>query len=122
MPKLDSLGDVGVFTRDYAKAKRFYTRTIGLKVRSEDRKNGYIALGATKGGKDAALNLWQPVESWGPEMYETGLKQIGGVTGIGFSTTDLKRTTEQLRRRGVKVEFEGEAQDLARFTDPDGNV
>ena len=122
MPKLDSLGDVGIFTRDYAKAKRFYTRTIGLKVRSEDRKNGYIALGATKGGEDASLNLWQPAESWGPEMYEAGRKQIGTVTGVGFSTTDLNRTIEQLKRRGVKVEMESESSLLARFWDPDGNV
>ena len=106
MPKLESLSDVGIFTRDAKRAKQFYTRTIGLKVRSEDRKNGYIALGATKGGEDASLNLWQPAESWGPEMYEAGRKQIGTVTGVGFSTTDLNRTIEQLKRRGVKVEME----------------
>lgn len=122
MPKLDSLSDVGIFTRDSKKAKAFYTKTIGLKVRSEDKKTGYIALGATKGGEDAALNLWQPAESWGPEMYAAGTKQIGTVTGVGFSTTDLKRTANQLKRRGVKVEMEGESADFARFSDPDGNV
>lgn len=122
MPKLESLSDVGIFTRDWNKAKRFYTRTIGLKVRGEDRKSGYIALGATKGGKDASLNLWQPVESWGPEMYEAGLKQVGTVTGVGFSTSDAKRTVELLKRRAVKVETEGESGEFARFSDPDGNV
>ncbi len=122
MPKLGPLSDVGIYTRDWNRAKAFYTKTVGLKVRSEDRKNGYIALGATKGGEDASLNLWEPTEAWGAEMYKAGLESIGTVTGIGFSTTDLKRTAEQLRRRGVKVEYENEAEDFARFTDPDGNV
>ena len=122
MPKLDTLSDVGIFTRDWSKSKAFYTRTIGLKVRGEDRKNGYIALGATKGGEDAALNLWQPDAKWGPDMYEAGLKQIGTVTGVGFASTDLKRTVEQLKRKGVRVEFDGESQDFSRFWDPDGNV
>ncbi|TLZ72048.1 MAG: VOC family protein [Methanobacteriota archaeon] len=121
MPKLESIDGVGIYTNDLKKSKQFYTRTIGLKVRDEDRKTGYIALGATKGGKDASLNLWQPVAAWGPEMYEAGRKQIGGVTGIGFGTTDLKKTIEALKRKGVKARVDGESGTFGRFTDPDGN-
>ena len=101
MAKLESIENVGVFVKDLKKAKQFYTKKVGLAVREEDRKFGYLALGATKGGGDADLNVWQPVPSWGSEWYESGRKQIGGVTGIGFRTSNLKGTLEAfLRRRG----------------------
>src|SRR2546422_2586260 len=121
MAKLESLSGVGIFTADLKKSKAFYTGKIGLKVREEDKKMGYIALGPTLGGPDAGLNLWQPVESWGPDRYQAGLKSIGGVAGIGFSTTDLKRTVDALKKRGVEASIE-EGGNFGRFTDPDGNV
>jgi catechol 2,3-dioxygenase-like lactoylglutathione lyase family enzyme len=119
--KLQSLSDVGIYTKDLKKSRQFYVRTIGLKLRSEARKWGYVALGPTKGGEDASLNLWQPVESWGPEAYEAGLKGIGGVAGIGFSTTDLKRTVDALKGRGVTADVD-ESGNFGSFTDPDGNI
>lgn len=120
MAKLE-LTNIGIFVKDLKAARAFYTRKIGLKVRESDPKFGYLALGATKGGEDSALNLWQPVLDWG-EMYEPSLKQIGTVTGIGFLTSDLKRTAEALKKKGVKAEVEGEAARFGRLTDPDGNV
>lgn len=122
MVKLESLESVGFFVNDLKAAKRFFTRTIGLKVREEERKWGYLALGATKGGEDASLDPWQPSPEWGTEMYEFGRRQIGTVTGIGFRTNDFAGTLEMMRRRGVKVVVEGEAQDFARFKDSDGNA
>lgn len=122
MTKLESLESVGFFVNDLKAAKRFFTRTIGLKVREETPKWGYLALGATKGGQDASLDPWQPVPEWGTDMYEHGRKQIGTVTGIGFRTYDFAGTLEMMRRRGVKVVVEGEGQDFARFRDPDGNA
>ena len=123
MADLESLSDVGIFTRDWAKAKQFYVKKIGLKVRSEDKKFGYIALGATLNGKDASLNLWQPSPEWGLEQYEIGLRQVGTVTGIGFRTSDLGRTAAALKKRGVKVEISDEQDEgkFGRFTDPDKN-
>lgn len=122
MAKLESIENVGVFVKDLKKAKQFYTRKVGLVVRDEMPKFGYIALGATKGGDDADLNVWQPVPSWGSEWYESGLKQIGGVTGIGFRTSSLKKTVEGLKAKGLDAAIEGEEQRFGRFTDPDGNV
>ena len=121
MAKLQ-LTDIGIFVKDLKAARSFYTKKIGLKVRESEPKWGYLTLGATKGGEDAALNPWQPVPEWGQEDYEKRKAQIGGVTGIGFSTSDMKRTVSDLRRRGVKVEIEGEGSTFARFSDPDGNV
>src|SRR5881396_2584747 len=51
-----------------------------------------------------------------------GLKVIGGITGIGFLTNDLKGTVADLKEKGVKAEIEREDGTFGRFTDPDGNV
>ena len=84
MAKLESLAGVGVYTKDLKKSKQFYIRTIGLKLREEHKKSGYVALGATKGGEDASLNLWEPNPKWGQERYEADLKSIGGVAEVAF--------------------------------------
>lgn len=120
MARLERLSDVGIFCHDQARAKTFYTEKLGLKVRDEDPEFGYLALGATKGGADASLNLWQPPpEGSGPE-HEQALAQIGTVTGLAFRTGDLTTTADRLKERGVEVEMEEEG--FARVSDPDGNV
>jgi catechol 2,3-dioxygenase-like lactoylglutathione lyase family enzyme len=121
MAKLQ-LTDVEIYVKDLKATRAFYTRKIGLKVRSSMPKWGYLALGATKGGEDAALTPWQPNPEWGQAVYEARLKQIGGVTGIGFITSDLKRTIADLKKKGVKTAVDGESETFGRFTDPDGNV
>src|SRR5438046_10215817 len=55
-------------------------------------------------------------------MYESRLKMIGGVTGIGFITNDLKRTVADLKKKGVKTAVDGESETFGSFTDPAGNV
>ncbi len=120
MAKLE-LTSIGIFVKDLKKARAFYTNKVGLKVRESEPKWGYLALGATKGGEDASLNLWQPAPDWGAE-YESSLKLIGGISGIGFGTSDLKRTVEALKKKGVKAEVDNEDAMFGRFTDPDGNV
>ena len=120
MARIERLSEVGIFTRDMKLAKEFYTRKIGMKARSSIPKMNYLQLGATRGGQDAGLDLWQPVAEWGEAMYQAGLKNVGTVTGIGFSTGNLKKTVEDLSRKGVKIESESEG--FARFRDPDGNV
>ncbi len=123
MAKIESLSHVGVFVRDRKKAKDFYTKKLGLAVRSSMPKMGYLALGATKGGADASLNLWQPTpEAWG-EDYENVSKQIGGITGIGFMTSNLEKTVDTLRSKGVRVDSpREETGGMASIHDPDGNV
>ncbi len=120
MAKLE-LSDIGVFVKDLKAARAFFTRKVGLKVRGSMPKWGYLALGATKGGDDASLNVWQPTPDWG-DTYESSKTQIGGVTGIGFLTTDLKRTVEALKKKGVKAAVDAQDAMFGRFTDPDGNV
>jgi len=123
MVKIDSLSNVGVFVRDQKKAKEFYTKKLGLKVRSTIPKWQYLEVGATKGGADASLNLWRPTrEMWG-DAYDEAEKSIGIVTGIGFLTTNLESTLEGFRRKKVKVEGPGPAgrAQIATVFDPDGN-
>lgn len=120
MAKLQQLTEVSVYTRNLKLAKEFYTKKVGLKVRSEMKKMGYLMLGTTKGGEDAGIDLWQPDPKWGEEMYESTMKSVGIVTGIGFQTSNLEKTLEQLSGRGVKVGKDSDT--FARFWDPDGNI
>ena len=120
MAKLTRLDAVGIYTKNQKLSKAFYTRKIGLQVRTSDPKFGYVQLGATKGGVDAGLDIWQPTQEWGEELYQDGLKQVGTVTGIGFSTGNLEKTVQHLAQNGVKIEKESEG--FARFWDPDQNA
>ncbi len=124
MAVLGSLGSVSVFVKDRKRAKEFYTRKVGLKVRREMKDMGFLALGATKGGKDASLLVWQPAgnrEAWG-EGYDDAVASIGTVTGIGFGTRGIEGTVTGLQRRGVKVSGYAPGATFASFSDPDGNV
>ncbi|HEV8594463.1 MAG TPA: VOC family protein [Thermoplasmata archaeon] len=120
MTKLQRVSEVSVFTKNQKLAKEFYTKKLGLKVRSSMPKMDYLQLGATKTGEDAGIDLWQPDPKWGSEMYEQNLKSVGIVTGIGLLTSNLEKTVTQLAGRGVKVEKDSET--FARVRDPDGNV
>src|SRR3972149_5921217 len=102
------LTDIGIYVKDLKASRAFYTRKVGLKVRSYLPKWGYLALGATKGGEDAALNPWQPSPEWGQADYEARMKMIGGVTGIGLLTNDMKGTLADLKKRGVQAEVDRE--------------
>src|SRR5881296_3231545 len=112
--------------RDLCEGPESGTSVLHQEDRAEgaivDAQVGLSGPGATKGGEDAALTPWQPVPEWGQEMYESRLKMIGGVTGIGFITNDLKRTIADLTKRGVKTAVDRESETFGRFTDPDGNV
>lgn len=120
MAKIERLSEVGIFTRNQKLSKEFYTRKLGMTVRVRHPKSGYLSLGVTKGGRDAGLDLWQPVPEWGETMYRAGLEEVGSVTGIGFRTSNLDKTVEQLAGRGVKVEKSSDT--FGRLWDPDGNV
>lgn len=123
MVKIESLGGVGVFVRDQKKAKEFYTKKLGLKVRSAYPRWKYVEVGATKGGDDAGLILWQPTRAVWKEDFEEAHGSIGSVTGIGFLTTNLAATLESLKRKNVKVVGPGPAgqAQIATLFDPDGN-
>lgn len=123
MAKSLRLTNVGIFTRNHKRAREFYVRKIGLKVRWSIPDMGYLELGTTKKGEDASLNIWQPTrEMWG-EGFEEVADQVGVVTGIGFRTGDIEKTVESLKRRRVKVNWSPDSEEgMAFITDPDGNT
>lgn len=123
MVKIESLSGVGVFVRDPKKAKAFYTKQLGLKVRSSIPRWEYLELGATKTGEDAGLNVWHPTRKMWGDDYGDAEKSIGTVTGIGFLTTNLQATVDSLRKKKVKVEGPTSAEGalMANVFDPDGN-
>ena len=123
MAKLEALSNVGIYTRSQKKAKAFYTRKIGLKVREYYPEWGYLALGAAKRGKDADLNIWQPTRKTWVKDYREAISQVGQVTGVGFRTGNLDKTVETLKAKKVKVDWmggEGEGR-MASILDMDGN-
>ncbi len=118
-----SFASVGLFSRHQNKAKGFYVGKVGLKVRQYIPKMGYLALGASVGGSDASLNIWQPTREWWGEDYREALEQVGQVTGIGFRTSNLDKTLQAMKRRGVKVDWiENEpGGKMASILDPESN-
>src|SRR3990172_1022007 len=123
MPRIESLSHVGVFTRNRERAEAFYTRQVGLVVRGRPADAGLRALGTTRTGEDASLALWQPdPQTWGG-AYASAVRQIGTVTGVGFTTTNLDATVRRMRAKGVRVEVLGEegGERYARFFDADRN-
>jgi len=121
---IESLSSVGVFTRDQRRAKQFYTRKIGLKVRRHIPALRYLAVGSSKGGQDASLTVWRPdASTWGTD-FEPAVRRIGQVTGIGFATLDLDATVEGLHLRQVRAAVLGEeaGERYGWFFDADQNM
>src|SRR3972149_1349960 len=95
VPRIESLSHVGVFTRNRERAEAFYTRKVGLVVRGRPAGAGLPALGAARAGA-------------GGGGVAAAARQIGTVTGVGFTTTNLDATVRRMRAKGVRVEVLGE--------------
>ncbi len=112
---LGPIESVRVFTRDFAKAERFYRETLELKVLFG---NGEVCVFDT--GQTRLVLEGQP-----PGEPETD-DLVGRFTGFSFTVTDIDKVIAELRQRGVAFDGEAERQDwggtLAHFFDPDGNV
>ena len=110
------LSVVRVFVRDWPRALRFYTETLGipLALRNDDLGWAQLATG------QAQLAL----ERLGPESGESAL--TGRFLGVSLAVADLYATYEQLFARGVDFLAPPERMSwggvLAHFRDPDGNV
>jgi catechol 2,3-dioxygenase-like lactoylglutathione lyase family enzyme len=106
-------------TRDQAKARAFYEKTLGLRFISDD---GFAAVFDLNG---AQLRITQ-LPDWTP----------GPHPALGWSVSDLQTTMAMLKAGGVSFKvYEGFGQDadgvwtspdgkamVAWFDDPDGNL
>lgn len=101
-------GDVAVVVADVKRAKKWYTETLGFKVKEDE--GHWITV--VSGEDEVQLHLCEtkPLER--------------GNTGIGFTVKDVAAEEARLRSRGVrftKPTTKGPAGMTAWFEDPDGN-
>lgn len=107
-------GMATVMVRDFERSIRFYTETLGLKLKM--RAGDHWAEVTAGPGLTIGLHPWSP--GHGPEPGKEG-----GIS-IGFEVAPIEKVVEALRAKGVT--FRGPVQDtedvkLAFFGDPDGN-
>lgn len=111
-----NLGAARVFVRDFAEAKAFYSKRLGLMVEVADEEHGFCMFDT-----GAAKLIVEAVDS----EDEEGQHLIGRFTGLSFPVEDIQSAHRQLC--AVGVEFSGPPQQqywggwLATFKDPAGN-
>jgi catechol 2,3-dioxygenase-like lactoylglutathione lyase family enzyme len=110
---------VRIFVRDFERAVRFYTETLGMKLSHRSDELGWAQL--TTGGAELAL---ERDRGEGEDGHDEDL--VGRFVGISLAVENIMETYETLRARGVeflrppaKMPWGGV---LAHFRDPDGNV
>jgi catechol 2,3-dioxygenase-like lactoylglutathione lyase family enzyme len=110
----------GFAVDDAARAKQFYTETLGLSVSEVDAQNGLLALHV---GLERPILVYQKPD-FTPATY----------TILNFPVDDINKAVDELTAQGVSFEmYEGLGQDekgiarqqgpsIAWFTDPAGNI
>ncbi|MCR9221254.1 MAG: VOC family protein [Alphaproteobacteria bacterium] len=105
-----------IFVSDYARARDFYARTLGLPVAFEMAEAG--VLGVDAGGP---LLIVERTDADG----EDGAL-IGRFCGLSLQVADIHATYRRLLGQAVAFEGPPTRQDwggvLAHFHDPDGNI
>jgi catechol 2,3-dioxygenase-like lactoylglutathione lyase family enzyme len=102
---------VSVLTQDIARAKRFYSETLGLSIESEGESDLEFTLG------QLTLDVFDP-SSMGEEFAPSP-------AGIAIRVPDVAAARTELEAKGV--EFDGDIVhtsvcDMTFFKDPDGNA
>lgn len=102
---------------DIAKAKKFFTEVVGLKVCCDTPEYGWLELQAPEGG--ALLGVGQHNPKHGKEVMP------GDNAIVTFTVADIVATKAEFEKQGVKllgeiVEVPGHVKMLF-FTDNDGN-
>jgi catechol 2,3-dioxygenase-like lactoylglutathione lyase family enzyme len=113
----DSHGFSGFSTNDIARAKEFYSGTLGVEVTEE---NGMLTLRLAGGGTVL--------------IYPKDNHEAASFTVLNFPVADIDKAVDQLTSAGVQFEkYEGSGQDergiareypppIAWFKDPAGNI
>ncbi len=116
---------VRVFVRDWPRALRFYTETVGIPLAFASEEMGWAQLDT--GACQLALERTTEETAERPgDAAEPEEPLVGRFVGASLSVDDVEDTYERLSARGV--EFLGAPElmpwggMLAHFRDPDGNV
>ncbi len=102
---------VGVLTQDLARAKRFYTEVLGLKLESEGESDMELTCG------QVTLDVFDP--------SSIGRPFAPSPAGLALRVPDVDVARAELEAKGV--EFDGDTIETsvcrqAWFKDPDGNA
>ena len=112
------LGSIQIFVLDINKAKKRYSKIIGMKLIEENKELKYLIMNL--GGVYFCIETPNP--KWGLGWNRA---KIGGRSSIIFETKNIKKTVNELKKKGVAFVEEisrrpwGEYK--AVFVDPDGN-
>jgi predicted enzyme related to lactoylglutathione lyase len=110
----------GFAVDDMAKAKQFYTETLGLRISELDPDQGLMTLHIA-GGPNILV-------------YQSPTHRPASFTILNFPVDDIEKAVDELTRRGVRFEryegfdtdekgiFRGGGPLIAWFKDPAGNV
>jgi catechol 2,3-dioxygenase-like lactoylglutathione lyase family enzyme len=110
----DSIAIVSVPVSDQAKAKAFYTETLGFSVVRDNPmgpQQRWVELAPSGGGASITLVTW------------FDLLKPGGQQGLVLTTRDIEARRAELAARGLGIS-EVQSQPWGRFAtfkDPDGN-
>jgi catechol 2,3-dioxygenase-like lactoylglutathione lyase family enzyme len=128
---ITQLTNTGVWVHDQDEALAFYTDKLGLEVREDvtvPEMGNFRWLSVGVPGQEVSITL---LEIPGPPVFDAetqaALKTLlakGVLSGLFFSTDDIKSTYEDLKARGVEFSQEPTEQPYgidAGFRDVSGN-
>ncbi len=119
---IDRIGTVCLFVADQDRAKDFYTRVLGMELRTDmplmpGSKNRWVAVAPQ--GAATELILYLPDENW---QHYKGV--VGKSQPITFNVTDMKALHADLKSKGVTFVTEPDPQPWgtqAIIKDSEGN-
>ena len=118
MPRIESLGHVGIYAEDLMKQRDFYTRVLGLKIADEDlEERGMTFLSADPDREHHEFVLMKG------RVSNDGDKVIQQISFIVPSLDDLKEFHARLQEENIKIDrivSHGIAFGMY-FFDPEGN-
>ena len=105
-----NVGHTEVFVKDPALAKEFYVDVLGFEIETIQRER---LVWLKKGPLTILLRPGRKASS--PATYQEA------PIGLVFYTDDLKKTSEELRQRGLKFLGTDGSESCLTFSDHDGN-
>jgi len=120
---IDKIGAIEVIVSNFDKAIEWYKNTLGARITEEyhEWKCVELLIGKSK----IEIDLGQPDKSWGSTEYKKAKSRIGTCTGIIFETSDINKTYQELKSKGVKFTTPPNKRPwgeiTANFIDLDGN-